>query len=68
MYISDDNGNLKVWNKAQIVVGKSRNKIRNTWYTIISLVKHMQQNNQFYDYMENILVLVSENGQSPKRE
>ena len=68
MQISDCDSNLKWWDKAQVIVALSRTKIGiNTIFvgnkneTIKALSRLIRQKNQYTDYMESILDLVTVN-------
>ena len=68
MQISDNDPNLRWWDKAQVIVALSRTKVgRNTIFvgnkndTIKALSRLILQKNQFTDYMQNILDLVTVN-------
>ena len=69
MQISDTDESFKIWDKAQVIVACSRTRIgENTIFvgdktsTINTLTSLIQQRNQWTDYMEMVLNLVTING------
>ena len=71
MEVSDQKDSFKLWDKAQVIVGCSRTKTgKDTIFvgdkrsTINALVSLIQQKNQWVDYMENVLNLISVNAQT----
>ena len=74
MEISDQNGSFKLWDMAQVIVACSRTKTgKDTIFvgdkrsTINALVSLIQRKNQWIDYMENVLNLISVNAQTNNR-
>ena len=75
MQISDTDQNFKIWDKAQVIVACSRTRIGgNTIFvgdktsTINTLTSLIQQRNQWTDYMEMVLNLVTINGTSENNQ
>ena len=73
--ISLDESSYKLWDKAQVIVAISRTKVgANTIFvgdkdsTINALVSLIQMKNQWTDYMESVLQIVSINTDSSERE
>ena len=74
MQISDSDPNLRWWDKAQVIVALSRTKVgKNTIFvgdqedTINALARLICQKNQYTDYMESILELVTTNRSNEER-
>ena len=70
MYISNDNGMLKIWYESQVIVGcrgiiMGRNTIfvGDKYSTIDAITSLIQLKNQWKDYMDSVLQLVSVNSE-----